>query len=493
MTAGIPLDRNSAGLFSTLTPDGSTPPLHALFQVFPHQPSSTPISLDLFPWNPDATQRNGLRIDNSSTPGQVTLTAVGGHDVSLNLVPSGAGTVNVAGAQLSGNFAALNVANTFTQPQTLPVIDKGGQVFNVKAYRALGNGVTDDTAAINAAITAAAAANGGLGGTVLLPPGTYMVSAPITLPSGVVLGGSGRTSTILRAMTTFSGSALVIMGTSLCFGTRVANMTVDCNGYAAKGITSSWLNEQSGLEHVTVQGFSTVGVDWSTGNCQNFTVISVEIYGTNASGIIGMRFGSGVGLARVRDCTAIPVGATGVAAPASSIGLQFIGGAGSAVQGIHVEGCITGIDIDGASGISVSNVSGIGGTGIVTNIVQLENIEQDCITLFSLFNGGATYTLNDLMDNGATAVTSDVGLYARGSGAKASQTVWNTLLYGSQHLGGGISIAGNLAHQSTGALGFYGASPAAKPTVTGSKAANPALTSLMTALATLGLVTDSTT
>jgi hypothetical protein len=42
-------------------------------------------------------------------------------------------------------------------------------------------------------------------------------------------------------------------------------------------------------------------------------------------------------------------------------------------------------------------------------------------------------------------------------------------------------------------IGFYAATPVAKPTVSGSKAANAALASLMTALSTLGLVTDSTT
>jgi hypothetical protein len=42
-------------------------------------------------------------------------------------------------------------------------------------------------------------------------------------------------------------------------------------------------------------------------------------------------------------------------------------------------------------------------------------------------------------------------------------------------------------------LGFFGAAVTGKPTVTGSKGANAALTSLMTALSNLGLVTDSTT
>jgi hypothetical protein len=41
-------------------------------------------------------------------------------------------------------------------------------------------------------------------------------------------------------------------------------------------------------------------------------------------------------------------------------------------------------------------------------------------------------------------------------------------------------------------VGFYGASPQTKPTVTGSRGGNAALASLLTALANLGLITDST-
>ena len=41
-------------------------------------------------------------------------------------------------------------------------------------------------------------------------------------------------------------------------------------------------------------------------------------------------------------------------------------------------------------------------------------------------------------------------------------------------------------------LGFYGAAPVVKPTVTGSKGGNAALASLITALANLGLIVDST-
>lgn len=48
-----------------------------------------------------------------------------------------------------------------------------------------------------------------------------------------------------------------------------------------------------------------------------------------------------------------------------------------------------------------------------------------------------------------------------------------------------LSVGGN--------IGFYGTTPAAKPTVTGSRGSNAALASLLTALAGLGLLTDSST
>lgn len=50
---------------------------------------------------------------------------------------------------------------------------------------------------------------------------------------------------------------------------------------------------------------------------------------------------------------------------------------------------------------------------------------------------------------------------------------------------------GNIAQTSTG-IGFNGATPIAKPTVSGSRGANAALESLLTQLAAYGLITNST-
>jgi hypothetical protein len=52
-------------------------------------------------------------------------------------------------------------------------------VYNVKDYGAKGDGVTDDDAAVQAAITAANAANGGI---IYFPAGTYLISGQIRIP-----------------------------------------------------------------------------------------------------------------------------------------------------------------------------------------------------------------------------------------------------------------------------------------------------------------------
>lgn len=57
-------------------------------------------------------------------------------------------------------------------------------------------------------------------------------------------------------------------------------------------------------------------------------------------------------------------------------------------------------------------------------------------------------------------------------------------------VGGESFVRNDLRHAGTN-LGFYGTVPIPKPTVTGSRAANAALASLLTALASQGLVTDS--
>lgn len=75
----------------------------------------------------------------------------------------------------------------------------GGIGFNVKDYGAVGDGVADDTAAIQATIDAATA-----GAAVLFPAGVYSVSAPIRLRGGLSYLGEGigtASGTVIRQAT----------------------------------------------------------------------------------------------------------------------------------------------------------------------------------------------------------------------------------------------------------------------------------------------------
>jgi polygalacturonase len=54
---------------------------------------------------------------------------------------------------------------------------------DVRAFGAVGDGQTDDTAAIQKAVDTAQQ------GTVYLPPGVYRITAPITLRPGLTLDG----------------------------------------------------------------------------------------------------------------------------------------------------------------------------------------------------------------------------------------------------------------------------------------------------------------
>jgi len=92
---------------------------------------------------------------------------------------------------------AFTPTSTGTAAPNSTVNDNGGQVFNVKTYGAVGDGSTDDTAAIRSAITAASAT----GGTVSFPPGVFVLPSLLTCKSlnKVSFQGSGKSTTILKS------------------------------------------------------------------------------------------------------------------------------------------------------------------------------------------------------------------------------------------------------------------------------------------------------
>ena len=95
-------------------------------------------------------------------------------------------------ADLAGSTGSSTVGflQSGTGAVTRTVQAKERDAVSVKDYGAVGNGTTDDTAAIQAAITA------NYGGEIYFPAGTYKITSGLTITSGIKLSGSGWGSVI---------------------------------------------------------------------------------------------------------------------------------------------------------------------------------------------------------------------------------------------------------------------------------------------------------
>lgn len=108
---------------------------------------------------------------------------------------SGGGSVGFWQYKRSGNSVERNIKEAIGEIQ-ISVKDRG----------ALGDGINDDTLAIQAAITEIAAAGGG---NVFVPPGTYLTSAAITLSANVSLRGAGPGASIIKLNNATANAILV--------------------------------------------------------------------------------------------------------------------------------------------------------------------------------------------------------------------------------------------------------------------------------------------
>lgn len=111
-------------------------------------------------------------------------------------------SITILGNSALGNISSSQCISTGgTTSRTLAA--RFGEVANVKDFGAAGNGVTDDTAAIQAAANSLTS-----GGTLWFPSGTYIASTAISIQSNTHVLGEGPGS-VLEAAASFTGGILL--------------------------------------------------------------------------------------------------------------------------------------------------------------------------------------------------------------------------------------------------------------------------------------------
>jgi hypothetical protein len=124
----------------------------------------------------------------ASTDGTQAIIGVGGVDqmtvsnAGVVTANSFVGAMNSSSVTATGSTTARTLANRFAD------------VVNVKDFGAIGDGIADDTAAIQAAINAANSKGGAL---IEIPAGTYKLSSALTITQPNFIKGAGIGITIL--------------------------------------------------------------------------------------------------------------------------------------------------------------------------------------------------------------------------------------------------------------------------------------------------------
>jgi len=136
--------------------------------------------------------------------------------------------------QVAANFTELTpfLATGTTTPRNL--VTRFAEIANVKDFGAIGDGIADDTAAIQAAIDYWAPFNPFLseGGDVYIPQGTYRITSSINLSAkhGIHISGAGVLATEIKADGDFPVFSSINTAATPWIDGQIANMTIRGGG-----------------------------------------------------------------------------------------------------------------------------------------------------------------------------------------------------------------------------------------------------------------------
>lgn len=181
-------------------------------------------------------------------------------------------------------MALLPFGSPPTSQASLTVSGKTKQVvYNVRDYGALGDGSTDDSTAIQAAVTAA-----GVGGLIFFPKGNFLIGTTINLTYHVIIEGTGWDSIItVKNATNINAFTFTPAGGNYINGAVFRDLKINCNG----------ANQTTGGDGIYGKGavwcnFERLWITTPWGNCIELLDDNLGGYGHH-NRIVGCFFDSG--------------------------------------------------------------------------------------------------------------------------------------------------------------------------------------------------------
>jgi pectate lyase-like protein len=306
-----------------------------------------------------------------------------------------------------------------------------GRVFNVMAFGAKGDGIADDTLAIQAAINACSAAGGGI---TYLPFGTYFITSALSLPATCWLCGQGQRganrvvgngTNILVKSDIEAIKSIFAINNSTAANQVISDLAVIQQGVA--GPTGAGIDQVGGsfvlIRNVSIVGFK-YGIVFDQTEVSEIDLCDFEVCSTAGIWLANgpdHTPGAGTQLTNRISITRCQINNTG-------IGVLDDGGTSHTIRDCNFNGCTTQIRAAGAGPLTIGPGNELESASVrsmkfTSNTLAGTGVGQ-ChgVTIFgnqiSAGGGGALDALN--FDNGdpvsifgnvfATTVTGIVGL-----------------------------------------------------------------------------------
>lgn len=166
-------------------------------------------------------------------------------------------TINTWALDTSDLAVAATVSTEGSETRTaLSATYARSAVFDVRNFGAVGDGVADDTVAIQAAIDTAHALGGGV---AFLPPGTYLVSTTEATDTWVYIGGSPPTEQVVPFDSGATAAAIILRAGVSLVGASPSDTTIRTAAGGLNTIIACLDYERGHIARLAVRGAGSTG------------------------------------------------------------------------------------------------------------------------------------------------------------------------------------------------------------------------------------------